>query len=296
MSQSKATSQSDAMYTWWCVTQGHSAESLCKRHDLANKLRLAQPSERQALLAEMKAAVVKASSGSSASSFSAMKSAYCASPASRSLGAAPMVCDNPGSSFYKNRSFTSSDQSREEMMNWYCSKPTEVESAVCKRFSITSRLFPSRPDAPKATTEERRALLTQLRQIGAVPVGLTQAITSQFCRLQANVAKSVCLAQKSTAQTKEMQVWFCQKDPTDAWCKKQGVLDRLRATPVNSPARKEIAQELLQASKAPMKSVSATFTKAKAEFCALPGKASYALCRPASLARPASPARAPPLV
>lgn len=198
-----------------------------------------------------------------------MKADFCASEHGRGTA----LCTWP-TQRYSNRS--NLDNSRAEMYQWYCSKPGAAESAMCRRQVEAEKL-----KTPSLSLDERKKIYAQLRDIGPTSMTTVQAATAEFCKLNRNIDKSICIGLKSTMAMKSLQQWYCSQPAhgESLWCKRQTLLDKLRTAPVASEERKALIKELAQTSKdAASGSTSGEFAHAKAEFCRLPGKASLPLC------------------
>merc|ERR1712032_472699 len=57
------------------------------------------------------------------------------------------------------------DNSRVEMMNWYCAKSESASGTPCKAFALREQL-----NTPSQTPEEKQAIYAKIRELGPMPI------------------------------------------------------------------------------------------------------------------------------
>mmetsp|Transcript_76540 Transcript_76540/g.127592 ORF Transcript_76540/g.127592 Transcript_76540/m.127592 type:complete len:344 (+) Transcript_76540:93-1124(+) len=274
---SKVSRTAEAMYDWWCKTEGHEEDSLCQRHEIAASMRrTTDASARAALSKKLK------SLGTSTLSkqFSAMKSAFCGQANHHH----DSVCLSP-TSMFANRSKTRHDLSRTEVYQWYCAKSGAAEQSMCKAFALRTKMT-----APGTSLDQKKEILKQLRELGAPSTAMVQAATGQFCQLPKNIGKPVCVNMKTFKQGQQLKKWYCADKESSPWCQREKLLDQLRQmpTPSLSPdastssiatARKELVKKMAEMSRSGKGTeIVAEYKEAKKAFCALAENKVLSIC------------------
>jgi len=266
-----ATSNTKSIYAYWCDTKGHSADAMCQRHEMGAQLVKTKSSEeKKAIIAKMKTF----SSTASRKEYLAAKASFCEGP-----GKGTSLCSFTTSSYHSRNRTLSTDNSRTEMMQWYCGKPDSAESAPCKAHTLRESL-----KQPNLSLEAKKEIYSKIRQVGPIPIVEMQAATAEWCKKPNHMDTSVCLSQKSSNEMKEVQTWYCGKPESkeSAWCRRQGLMKELTALAGSKDEaalakRKEISKEMATLNKAI--SSSSEHVKAMKEFCTLPGKSNYRSCK-----------------
>jgi len=317
-----ATSTSKDMYGYWCTTERVSS-ILCQHHDLIAKMgRATAEDEKKSISEKIKSLLKTAAAPPSApgaprspspfsKEYSQMKMAFCSS----NPPGAKLMCSTAasqyrtgGASSTKPSSASSSvTMSANEVWTWYCAKPKKaaVAEQLCssnaKRTTILDQLRTGGQSA-----EARKALLDRLKLSPGPAYATTQALYTDFCKVESNSGKPTCLRIKASQASTAMRTWYCATDGGAAgdWCKRQALLVKMQKIPVvSSPSsdadkalyeeRKKLATAYSEFSKPPVGGgpskaalIAKEISTAKKTYCEQPANVALAYCRAPSASLP----------
>ena len=113
----------------------------------------------------------------------------------------------------------------ENMMQWWCSKPDNGESVVCKRRQLVGLL--------RSSPEKKSETLDALKKLGAPPSGAVRAVQDEYCRVPENASTSVCKNHGLAEEGKKMAEWFCSQEGKEAtlYCQRSKLMLKMRTIP-----------------------------------------------------------------
>jgi len=257
---------SELMLSWWCSNATNKNTIGCQQFAMAGKIAASPDPKEKASLTMQLRELNKGSQNAATKEYMTMKLAYCnqVKPPNKAL------CADPAA-IYKKR-----DDSMGEAAAWFCAVAKNANSPICQRRGVTEALA-------AAPTEHKAELAGKLKQIGMPVYYQIQGMYTDFCKVEAHKAKSVCIGVRRSMEMDEVKAAWCTKQSAtmqySAWCDQQKMMDELRKTSMEQPTATEKIKELSgKLAKLAPGAIAREITYARSSWCAAPERKTRDVC------------------